>query len=151
MAAEWFHQTAGKTMGPVPAAQLKQLAKAQTVAPDTPVRRNTDGQWVKARRVEGVFETTGTPSPQPPASPPSRGSFCRRADRLARVLSVQSGVVIEGRTELAVPCLLHVVSCTLTAQGTSIFFPDSVCCCPRLERTGGAGRQQICKEQEERS
>ena len=70
MAAEWFYQATGKTVGPVPAAQLKQLAKAGTVTPDTPVRRNTDGKWVKARRVKGLFETTGTPSPQPPAVSP---------------------------------------------------------------------------------
>jgi len=84
MAAEWFYQVMGQQFGPVSSAELRALAAAGTVQPDTLVRKGTDGEWVFASRVHGLFEPSGSPptvadrpaaknstppGPSPPLSP----------------------------------------------------------------------------------
>lgn len=63
MAHEWYIQHGGKTYGPLAAAKMKQLAAERKITPETPVRRDSDQDWVPASRVQGLF------APQPPIEP----------------------------------------------------------------------------------
>ena len=81
MGIEWFFQVAGETRGPVSAQELRALAEAGTITPDTRVKRGGDRKWVSARRVEGLFEPGGiTCRPRPPAAaqapPPLPPALC---------------------------------------------------------------------------
>jgi len=64
MAAEWFYQVMGQQLGPVSAVELRALANAGTVQPDTLVRKGTDGCWVWAEKVQGVFRPSGSRAAQ---------------------------------------------------------------------------------------
>ena len=66
MASEWFYQAMGKQVGPVSSTQLRTLAQHGTVKQDTPVRKASDGAWVPAERVQGLFAVPHqTPRPVP--------------------------------------------------------------------------------------
>lgn len=68
--ADWFVQHGGKQYGPLPAAKLKQLAADGKISPTTSVRLGTDGAWVPASRVKGLFDSMAPASPsRPPATP----------------------------------------------------------------------------------
>ncbi len=71
MAAEWYHQTGGQQSGPVDSRELRRLAEAGIVRPDTLVRQGTSNPWVRAERVHGLFQrSTPAPSPSRGASAP---------------------------------------------------------------------------------
>ncbi len=53
--SEWFVSKSGKTHGPFSASQLKQLAAETKIGPETEVRLGTDGTWVTAKTVKGLF------------------------------------------------------------------------------------------------
>ncbi len=69
MAAEWFCKISGKEVGPLSSQQLKALVTKGTLAPEHRVRRGTEGGWVLAGRVKGLF-----PSDVPVAQPISKAS-----------------------------------------------------------------------------
>ena len=70
MASEWFYQAMGRQIGPVSAADLRNLAQRGTIAADTPVRKAPDGTWVVAERVQGLFSVSNAPtSPMPMTVP----------------------------------------------------------------------------------
>jgi len=74
MGIEWFYQVAGESRGPVSAQELRALAEAGTITPDTRVKRGSDRKWVSARRVDGLFDpgrvTSVEPLPAPAKGPP---------------------------------------------------------------------------------
>lgn len=89
MATQWFYKVMGDEFGPCTAAELKQQAALGNIPEDSLVRKGTDGQWVSAWRVKGLFDhapkqTTTTAvaeplpivqdcavvRPDPPAPPP---------------------------------------------------------------------------------
>ena len=75
MAAEWYCKVSGKTFGPVSAEQLKTLASQGKLTPRHEVRRGTDGSWVPADRVKGLFAkpsdaTTAAAARSPEAQTP---------------------------------------------------------------------------------
>lgn len=55
MAAEWFLQIDGKTVGPVSASELKQRADQGVIADRTLVKKEKDGKWMEAWRVKGLM------------------------------------------------------------------------------------------------
>ncbi len=67
MANEWYVRIGEKEYGPFASAKLKQLADAGKISPETLVRLGTDGKWVPASKVKGLFESAPT---QPSASLP---------------------------------------------------------------------------------
>jgi hypothetical protein len=69
MGIEWFYQVAGETRGPVSARELRALADAGTITPDTRVKRGSDRKWVSGRRVEGLFEPGSIKSAQVAPAP----------------------------------------------------------------------------------
>lgn len=87
----WFYQIMGKQLGPISSAQLRVLANAGTVAPDTMVKRGAAGGWMPAGRVQGLFppptvadrsaaKNPTVPCPPPPLPPrlPPVPSFVER-------------------------------------------------------------------------
>ncbi len=72
MAIQWHYQTgAGQQSGPVDSRELRRLAEAGIVRPDTLVRKGASRRWVRAEDVRGLFQrSTPAPSPSLGASPP---------------------------------------------------------------------------------
>lgn len=56
MAANWFYQNAGETIGPVSSSKLKALALEGTIRSDTRIRKGELGKWIGAQRVEGLID-----------------------------------------------------------------------------------------------
>ncbi|MHB8861869.1 MAG: DUF4339 domain-containing protein [Pirellulaceae bacterium] len=61
---KWFYQTsAGQPSGPVDSRDLRRLADAGIVRPETLVRKGASGRWVRAEKVQRLFQrSTPTPS-----------------------------------------------------------------------------------------
>lgn len=55
MANQWYIQIEGKVFGPFDNPGLARLAKDGRVNPDTPVRQEINGPWVRAERLKGLF------------------------------------------------------------------------------------------------
>jgi len=55
MTAEWFCNISGKTVGPLSAQQLKALVKQGKLKAEHQVRQGSNGMWVPANRVKGLF------------------------------------------------------------------------------------------------
>ena len=53
---EWFYQVMGEAVGPVPFADLAQLARDGKISPETQVRRAEGSRWMLAERVSGLFD-----------------------------------------------------------------------------------------------
>ena len=69
MASEWYYQIMGQQFGPVSAAELRALASAGTVARDTLICKRGEGRWVRAEKVQGLFERNDSrPAPAVPVS-----------------------------------------------------------------------------------
>lgn len=68
MVAQWFYQTAeGRQSGPIDSKELRRLADAGIVRPDTLIRQNEGASWVRAERARGLFQQI---TPTPPVPPP---------------------------------------------------------------------------------
>lgn len=86
MVAQWFYQNAKmQQSGPIDSKELRRLAEAGIVRPDTLIRPSESANWVRAERVQGLFNRT-TPPPssvslvkatlvQPPARPPLQSAL----------------------------------------------------------------------------
>ena len=97
MASQWFYQAMGQQIGPVSAADLRNLAQRGTIAADTLVRKGPDGSWVPAQRVQGLFSTaninppsrpvTAQPNEQPSAPPPNNRATANASDTPSKTSS----------------------------------------------------------------
>jgi len=58
MSRSWYVEHKGRTVGPVSSAQLKQLASASKIGRQSRVRLGSDGEWVPAAKVQGLFPAT---------------------------------------------------------------------------------------------
>ena len=67
MANEWYVQHGGKQYGPMTSANLKKLAAEGKISPNTTVRLGSEGTWVPAARVQGLF-AAGQPAAAPRAA-----------------------------------------------------------------------------------
>ncbi len=74
MANEWYVQHGGKQYGPMTSANLKKLAAEGKISPNTTVRLGSEGNWVPAARVQGLFAAGQAAAPRaaqfPAATPP---------------------------------------------------------------------------------
>ena len=69
---DWYVRVDGEQYGPYTAEQLKTYASHGHVTPDSEVRRGTDGSWVIASQVKGMFPAaTERAAPPPPPPRPS--------------------------------------------------------------------------------
>ena len=62
---DWYVRRNGETLGPIAVTKLKGLAADSQIGAETEVRLGTDGQWVQASTVEGLFDAM-YPSPNHP-------------------------------------------------------------------------------------
>ncbi len=69
MAVKWYYKMAGQEIGPFTSQQLKKLAEEKRIAPDDPVRRDIDTDWVIAKDVKGLFPPEATAIPMGSAVP----------------------------------------------------------------------------------
>jgi hypothetical protein len=80
---QWYYKgPIGNQVGPVSADELRQLAEAGHIVPDTLVRREADAEWAPARMVRGLFAIPHVPEPSGRASPTFmqkvKGLFAKR-------------------------------------------------------------------------
>ena len=70
--ATFFVQLDGKTAGPMTGVELRKLALAGKVTPQTEVAlskgEEAELMWVSAKRVKGLFDENGSPLPHPEAT-----------------------------------------------------------------------------------
>lgn len=72
--AEWYYKIAEQVVGPLSSEQLKALAEGGRLAPGDPVAKSSEGPWVTASRVKGLFEVAAIddePAEESPSSMPS--------------------------------------------------------------------------------
>jgi hypothetical protein len=74
MANQWFYQRGGRPSGPIDSRELRRLAEAGVVTPETLVRQGDSARWICAENVRGLFQGS-TPAPSsspgtPPGPPP---------------------------------------------------------------------------------
>ncbi|MBI2481516.1 MAG: tetratricopeptide repeat protein [Planctomycetia bacterium] len=83
MAIQWFYQTSeGRATGPLDSTQLRRLAEAGIVRPETLVRQGAIGSWVRAEQVQGLFlPSKPAPSSPPGTTPPGRPPLPPRVAR----------------------------------------------------------------------
>ena len=75
MGIEWFYEVDGVRKGPLQPGELKSLADAGTIKPDTPVWREGMSQPAAAKAIRGLFANTAptaSVSPPPAAGPPAQ-------------------------------------------------------------------------------
>ena len=68
MADAWYYMDNGNQVGPVGAAQLKQLVAAGRLHHDTSVWKEGLTEWIPASKLKGLFNSPQTPPPPPPRS-----------------------------------------------------------------------------------
>lgn len=66
MPTTWYYQSQNGSFGPISSADLKLLAENGEITPKTTVRKGSDGGWVPATKVKGLFLNEQTAVPQPP-------------------------------------------------------------------------------------
>ena len=64
---EWYYRVGGQVVGPVDSKAMRALATDATIAPESPVRNGSDGRWISAGKIAGLFPS---PTTTPPAIPP---------------------------------------------------------------------------------
>jgi hypothetical protein len=72
MSADWFCKIADKKVGPLNAQQLKTFVAKGQLKPEHLVRRGSEGPWVPAGRVKGLF-TSGTSGEAAQGTTPTAG------------------------------------------------------------------------------
>ena len=91
ISTRWFYQTGRCPLGPIDAEELRQLAEAGIVTPETPVRKSPNGGWICAKKVRGLFQpTTHAPSlgadfAGTTTGPPASHAFHQPSDTRGRV------------------------------------------------------------------
>jgi len=104
MAKQWFHRASeGQASGPVDSAELRRLAKAGIVRPDTLVRQVDSSRCVLAEQVRGLFQpSTPAPSSTPATLPlptpvPQSGALVNEeSEKPERVWPVTWAAIIVG-------------------------------------------------------
>ena len=103
MAIQWFYQTSDGQR-PVDSTQLRRLAEAGIVRPETLVRQGAIGSWVRAEHVQGLFLPSkpapsyppGTTPPVPPPQPKSGALVNEASEKPERVWPVTWAAIIVG-------------------------------------------------------
>jgi hypothetical protein len=55
MSSNWYYKLMGEVYGPFTASELRKKAMAGEITWDTWIKKNEDGKWVTADRVNGLF------------------------------------------------------------------------------------------------
>jgi hypothetical protein len=108
VAIEWFYESNGSRLGPVQPNELKALADAGKITPETRVWREGMQQWVAAKAIRGLFQAAPTQAPAmaaAPVAPAPRSSPSTRSDPFAvhpldRLLTAAKSYLPDGATAL---------------------------------------------------
>lgn len=60
MPAEWFYRDGTHQVGPLSGKQIRSLATAGTINPETLIRKDDETNWIKASRIKGLFHRNET-------------------------------------------------------------------------------------------
>ncbi len=72
MANEFYYQVRGEVFGPMSGMELRQKAVEQAITRDTLVRVGSNGNWVRAYQLTGLFDDHGNPLPCATHEPDTR-------------------------------------------------------------------------------
>ncbi len=104
MANQWFCATSGKILGPMTSRQLKTLAEEGRLQRDDRIRQGTDGKWVAAAKVRGLFPEPASqsmrvaqPIPEPPQQTSAPAAEVHAPDVHASPDATQGLPVMRGR------------------------------------------------------
>jgi hypothetical protein len=95
---QWYVKIADKTVGPLSSQQLKQLAQSSKITPATLLRKGSDGTWVPARKVTGLFPSQELIPAQPTS--PGRQSTTLVTTKPLQVIAPAKAEIIPAR----IPC-----------------------------------------------
>ena len=108
MANEWYYRAMTAELGPFAPSEMRQFAERGVIAPNTEVRKGTQGPWVEAVKVKGLFPGRAESPPARPNPPPAPHVKTPPAKPLAAVtkdhrgqqrkLAIKPGVTIAGIT-----------------------------------------------------
>src|SRR5712672_2767639 len=56
MATQWYCRLMGTELGPFTSKQLLEMARSHRLMRDDSVKKGSDGMWVAAHRVKGLFD-----------------------------------------------------------------------------------------------
>jgi hypothetical protein len=68
MSEQWYCEIAGREIGPLSPVQLQSMAAKGQIMPSDCVRQGSEGVWIPAQQVKGLFEPSAVPR-KPPAIP----------------------------------------------------------------------------------
>lgn len=89
----WFVETLGQVLGPLPMSELAAMVQRSELDPGDLIRHGTEGRWIAADQVDGLFADSPKASP----SPANRGG-AQAASSSSRATAGQSGAVSQPRT-----------------------------------------------------
>ena len=158
MVGQWFYQTAeGQQSGPIDSRELRRLAEAGIVRPDTLVRQGESARWVRAEQVRGLFQRTTPPSSslvkatlvQPPAPPPLPSAM-RESGAPSRSVGgespVRDGLIASAINEASEkPDHIHPATWAAIIMGSGAVL--LVVLCVLVFRGGGEPQQQAENDQ----
>ena len=74
----WYYRPMEEDIGPLSSAELQELANLGLLTPDVPVRLGTEGKWIPARQVLGLFDETIAPAASKQSRPKGGSSGAAR-------------------------------------------------------------------------
>lgn len=78
MSGQWYYQSQGNAIGPLPSDTLRQLARAGGLTRDTLVRREGTQAWVRAAQIADLWEKVSEPAVASAPAPPPNPSVTKR-------------------------------------------------------------------------
>jgi hypothetical protein len=103
----WFYRLMGDVMGPVTSRALRDLASKGTIDFDTPIRKGTDGDWVSAASIKGLF---AEPEVFPPVAPPPPRPKSANKPETTRATTVSTRVLDSEPSDGMLPSSLERLS-----------------------------------------
>ena len=103
----WFYRLMGDVIGPVTSRALRDLASKGTIDFDTPVRKGTDGDWVSAASIKGLF---AEPEVSPPVAPTPPRPKSTNKPETTKATNVSTRVIDAESSEGILPSSLERLS-----------------------------------------
>ncbi len=107
---QWFWKLNGQIRGPIAARELRAMASAGTLAPDSLIRRSDKADWIVASTVIGLFQKSPPQATTPPQPIMPLAPAVGPAVELSRPGEVSSSRRPSARTVIGVGLILAIVA-----------------------------------------